>query len=284
MGEGPGRNDVSARSDEIDTDELEQQRAPRAAGRRAQRLAARRRALKRRRWLLLGAVGLLILVFSMCGRGGPTSASGDLQTLLLISHPPRAGAPASSVTLLAAGPQGSASVLFLPVGTLIELPGRGLDRLAMAYRHGGAPMVETAVENLLGIEIDHTSALSDPGLPGLLGRTGGLQIDLPQPLVEQPVDELTTVARQELVFRTLLSALKDRRARAATLAESAPQLGADADWLGELFAQLADAAADGRVAYTLLPVKAPSGQGLSTGGLYQVDEVALSAMVRRSLR
>jgi hypothetical protein len=271
---------ASPRPDEIDTEELEQLNTPgqlstpRATGRRSQRMAARRRARERRQLLMLVVAGLLLALLT-CERIGSSAGRGTEETLLLISHPSGTGVSASSVTLLVVGPQEHASVLFLPVSMVMELPGFGLNRLATAYRYGGAPLVETTVESLLGIDVDHTSALEDPGLPGLFRRIDGLQIDLPRPLVTQPVEELAFIARQESAFRTLLSALKDRRTRAAALAESASQLGVEPDWLGKLFARLADAAADGRVVYTLLPVHMPDGRGS-----YQVDENALRTVMQ----
>ncbi len=251
---------------------------PRTAGRRARRLAARRRSRRRRQLGTVAAASLLVVTLWVADRGA-SSASDPGQTLLLVSRPPGSGVPASSVTLLAAGvTDGDATVLFLPVGTLMELPGLGLDRLAMAYQYGGASLVEATVENAIGIDIDHTSVLEDPGLPGLLEGEGRLRRELPETGARQGESELAVLARSELAFRAVLEALEDEGIREGVIAGGAGELGIDPEWVAGLFSRLAEASADKRVSFTLLPVQRPGDEGA-----YQLEREGLTTLVQRSL-
>ncbi|MGH8933313.1 MAG: LCP family protein [Egibacteraceae bacterium] len=251
---------------------------PRTAGRRARRMAARRRSRRRRQLGTVVAASLLVVTLWAQDRGAP-SVSDPGQTLLLVSRPPGSGVPASSVTLLAVGAtDGEATVLFLPVGTLMELPGLGLDRLAMAYQYGGASLVEATVENAFGIDVDYTSVLEDPGLPGLLGRTGKLQLELPEPLATPGESELAVLARAELAFRAVLEALEEKGIRDGVIADGAPYLGIDPEWVASLFSRLAEASADKRVSFTLLPVQKQGDEGA-----YQLERDGLTTLVQRSL-
>jgi len=211
---------------------------------------------------------------------GPSgsAASDDTQTLLLIGRPPGVGVPATSLTLLAGTADGGATVLFLPVGTVMELPGLGQDRLAMAYRYGGAALVEATIENTMRIDVDHTSVLEDSGLPGLVRGVEQARIDLPEPLVQQGEPELASLARSESVFRALLASLEDRHTREAVIEGGAPRLGIDPVWVASLFARLAEASTDKRVHFTLLPVRP-----LANQESYELQREAVRTLVERSL-
>jgi hypothetical protein len=210
---------------------------------------------------------------------GPAGQPGQ-HTLLLVRHP-TAGGLANGATLLAAGPGDAAAVvLFIPVGTLADVPGFGLDRLDLAHQYGGAPLVAASVENALGIDIDHVAAVSDSGLAAWLGRLGGLELAVPERLVERAADgsavvrfepgeqfldgrhlaefwgfrarnedELATFSRQQLVLTRLLAVLAEQPEHADELvAGSLPfDSTADPEWLGGLLSALAEAHADGRV-------------------------------------
>ena len=211
----------------------------------------------------------------------------EQDTLLLLREGPD-GAPARGVTLVATSPDSDeALVLFLPVGTLVDIPGFGLDQLGLAAQYGEAALVEASVENLLGIDIDHVAGVSDSGLAALLARTGGLQLEVPDQLVartdggaaevrfepgEQFLDgerlveywsfvqrgesELDSLARQQLVWQALVRAVQDPDVLEALVADGAAPLdtSADAAFLESMFTRLATAADAQTLRFDLLPV------------------------------
>ncbi|HWB72064.1 MAG TPA: LCP family protein, partial [Egibacteraceae bacterium] len=237
-------------------------------------------------------------------------------TLLLVRHSQDPGG-ATGVTLLAASPGDARSlVLFVPIGTLVEVPGFGLDRLGLAYQYGGPALVEASLENALGIAIDHTAAVSDSGLAALLGRVGGLELAVPERLVlragdgaamvrfepggqfldgprlaeywgfvQRGEDELASFSRQQLVWERLLAAAAaDPTVVERLLAGGAPQLETDAEtvWLQSLLAGLAQAQASDRLSFTLLPVQpfgAAGSVATADAASFRLDEQAAAELV-----
>jgi polyisoprenyl-teichoic acid--peptidoglycan teichoic acid transferase len=205
----------------------------------------------------------------------------------------------------------------VPVGTLLEVPGLGLDRLRQAHQYGGAALAEAAVSNALGIEIDHTATVSASGLAAWLERIGGLTVSVPDRLVRRDEDgsasvrfepgtqfldgprlaelwafrgreedELATFPRQQLLWRELLTHLAEDPDRVTALVgDGAPQLDTDAepDWLDRLFTELAVAHRDGRLAFSLLPVEPFGGEGPDGTATYRLREAETAALVEARL-
>ena len=64
-----------------------------------------------------------------------------------------------------------ASMFSLPRDTRVAIEGHGHDKINHAMSYGGIPLVESSVENLLGIEIDHyVKALCEPALFAVCNR------------------------------------------------------------------------------------------------------------------
>ena len=292
-------------------------------GRQARREAERRR---RRRMLALGGVTVALLAVAavmvprLAGDGDPSreqptasaSPRPDQRTLLLVRAPVETG-PAKGVTLFAAGPEpGQGAVLFLPVGTLMDVPGHGLERLGAAYQYGGAALVQATIENTLGVSLDHAASVSDAGLAALLGRIGTVELDVPERLVARDedgspslrfaagpqhldgprlveylsfrraaADELSSFARQEQVWQAVFGALDGEERLQALAGDGAPQLDttAPAAWLRALFADLAVpvAGADG-LTQALLPVEPLGGAAPDGGSTYQLDDDAAAQL------
>lgn len=297
---------------------------------REQRRRVRRRLIGRA--LLgvaaLGVVGLatgatLALVGFVGGQGsGPadeepagarTGAGGShAQDTLLLVRTGDDGRSADSVTLFAVDGDGSASVVLIPTGALVDVPGVGLDRLGLAGQYGGPALVQASVENLLGIAVDQVAAVDTAGLGAWLDRLDGLDVTVPDEVVVRGEDgahtarfaagpqtldgpeaaeyasfvgadgdELEVIARQRRVLAALLGALDDSSARRALTgngdAEPWP-LDTDADpgWVERLLAGAADAYATDAARVALLPVERVGGQGPEGRATYRPrdDEVA----------
>ena len=292
---------------------------PPTGGRRAARRARERRRRLHRR-VALGLAGLVVGVAALLATlllagqmtdpavapyaGADTAGAPPQQSLLLVQER-GGGGSAVTATLLAASADGSGFVLFLPVGTLVDIPGVGLDRLGLALQYGGPELVQSTVENLLGVRVDHVAAVSDAGLAAWLDRVGSLEVDVPGRLVQrlddgtaqvrfepgsQPLDgqrlaelwafrergeeELDALPRQQRVLDALFTTAGASEAREALLAGGAPQLqtAAEEAWLGELFATFATARDEERLRFSVLPVEPFGGDGPGGGATYRLRD------------
>lgn len=300
--------------------------APPAGGRRVARLTARRQR-RARRWTAVTAVAVVALAVAatatllQVGAPGPATAPrGGLEavtvptqhSLLLVRHDGDQR-PATAVTLLAAGPGGvPAHVLFLPVGTLVDIPGVGLDRLGNAYQYGGTELLVASVENALGIAVDHAAAVDDAAFAGFLERAGPVQVEVPARLARHGEDGATDVRfqpglqmltggrlaeywslrqdgepelevfprRQRVLEAVLAAGARDPAVREA-LVQGAGQLGADAEdaWVGDLLGRLVDAQAAGTLRFVVLPVEPFGGAGPEGDGTYRLREAEARELV-----
>lgn len=291
-----------------------------------------RRARQRRRRRLQGAAALgagvavcAVVIVAAAWLGNEIRPPDDVaqstpqptptteQDTLLLIRQGREDGPAQGVTLLAATPaEDQGMVLFIPAGTLVDIPGFGLDRLGLAYQYGEAALVEASVENLLGIDIDHVASASSSSLAALLARTGGLELTLDERLVERSDDggaevrfepgeqfldgerlveywtfrqrgesELDTFPRQQQVWTQLLAAAQDDEVVEALVADGAAPLdtGADAKFLSSMFETLSAAQAADRLQFDLLPVSPFGGEDSSGGVTYRPTPAGVERLV-----
>jgi LCP family protein required for cell wall assembly len=221
------------------------------------------------------------------------------------------------MTLLAAGPEeGSGVVVFVPVGTLADIPGVGPDRLGNAQQYGGPVLAQATVENLLGITIDHVASVDPAGLGALLERTGGFTVEVPTRLVvrrpdgsavvrfeagEQFLDgprlaeywgfvaggedELASFARQQQVLGRLLVEIHDPEVLAAVFGDGAPQLDTTAGpaQVEDMFGMLATANAEEGLRMTLLPVEAFGGPGPEGASTFRPRPDGIAELVAADL-
>jgi anionic cell wall polymer biosynthesis LytR-Cps2A-Psr (LCP) family protein len=231
-----------------------------------------------------------------------TSPAVEQDTLLLVRET-REDGPAAGTTLLVSTPdENEGMILFIPAGTLVDIPGFGLDRLGLAYQYGGSALVEASVENVLGIDIDHVAAASSSSLAALLARTGGFELTLEERLVERADDgtaevrfepgeqfldgerlaeywsfrqsgesELDSFPRQQRVWSQLLRAATDPEVIEAMVADGATPLNttADTEFLTSLLSSLAAAQDGDRLQFDLLPVSPFGGEDASGGITYR---------------
>lgn len=154
----------------------------------------RRKRTMRRRVIGGAATGvpllvILIVLLSQIGGGGSpapapralgNAAEGGQVSYLLVGT--RAGdesGQADWLTVMAIDRSGLNPItLFIPASTLTEIPGYGYDSVGKAMALGRVPLQEIAVENMLGIQIDHTLLMPDSVLSRLVDRSGGVEVTI----------------------------------------------------------------------------------------------------------
>src|SRR5205814_3634079 len=87
---------------------------------------------------------------------------------------------AVSVTLLVANPSsGGGHVVFVPPGTMTEIPAFGLDGVGKALSLGGPSLLQITTENLLGVPLPPAVLASDADLTVFAQPAGPLNVNVP---------------------------------------------------------------------------------------------------------
>lgn len=197
--------------------------------------------------------------------------------------------------------------MFIPTSTLTEIPGYGYDSIGKAMALGRVPLQEIAVENMLGMQIDHTLLLPDSTLSRLVDRAGGVDVEVKNRLLAPRGDNLLVPVfepgRQHMDGRTAVKFLQylgqneDELARFTRAQQVWEALytrfaGSDASKLGEIwsafggslitdappadvgafFAAFAGAGAEAR-SYVPLPVEAVGSGGSEDAFRVKQDEL-----------
>jgi LytR cell envelope-related transcriptional attenuator len=267
----------------------------------------RRRAASRRRWLVMvPSILAVLIVVAVIGaqlrsgapapartssRGAPAPAPPRVPTLLL-AHVAGNGQVdlAAVVGVTRNGRDGS--ILAIPTLTQAETPSLDFQVLADLRSLGSTTLLQTTIENLLGVRIDATEVFDDARLTDVIGAAGPLTVDLNGEtevggtttrvfssgtqrvnpgdavalLTQRPAtDEIDHMVTVQAVFEGWLAALRDQSAASASVAK-VPAL-----------ATLV-AAARASTDFSELPVDSISG---GPGERYQVREDALGPAIQQ---
>jgi LCP family protein required for cell wall assembly len=88
---------------------------------------------------------------------------------------------ADTLMLIRAG-GGAFRKLSIPRDTYAEIPGQSPQKINGAYAYGGAAEQIKAVENFLGIQIDHVAIVDFTGFEKLIDAVGGVEVNVPHKL------------------------------------------------------------------------------------------------------
>jgi len=88
---------------------------------------------------------------------------------------------ADTLMLIRAG-GGAFRKLSIPSDAFAEIPGHAPTKINAAFAFGGAALQIRAVEQFLGIEIDHIAIVDFSGFEDLIDAVGGVEVDVPEKL------------------------------------------------------------------------------------------------------
>jgi len=86
---------------------------------------------------------------------------------------------ADTLMLIRAG-GGAFRKLSIPRDSYAEIPGQSPQKINAAYAFGGAAAQIEAIEDFLGIEVDHVAIVDFTGFEDLIDAVGGVKVDVPQ--------------------------------------------------------------------------------------------------------
>ena len=93
-----------------------------------------------------------------------------------------AGARGDVIMLIKLYPgDGHVQILSLPRDLLVEIPGKGTDRINAAYAVGGAPLMVRTVKQVTGLPVHHYIEVDFVGFKSLVDDIGGVYLDFPFP-------------------------------------------------------------------------------------------------------
>jgi LCP family protein required for cell wall assembly len=99
-----------------------------------------------------------------------------------------------SDTIMVAHRSGDGStfqVVSVPRDSYVDIPGRGLDKINAAFSYGGPDLLGRTVERLTGIRIDHVVVVDFQGFAGVTEAVGGVEVFLPDDIVDPRSGETT---------------------------------------------------------------------------------------------
>ncbi|CAA9535718.1 MAG: FIG00540805: hypothetical protein [uncultured Solirubrobacteraceae bacterium] len=87
------------------------------------------------------------------------------------------GQPSRSDTILLMRAGGGTSArLSIPRDTVVDIPGRGRDKINAAYAYGGPALAVRTIEQYLGIEINHLVEVNFENFPDFIDALGGVDV------------------------------------------------------------------------------------------------------------
>ncbi|WP_147062250.1 LCP family protein [Knoellia locipacati] len=102
------------------------------------------------------------------------------QNYLIIGSDARPGETASrsDVIVLVHVPEDKKAVqlIHFPRDLYVQIPGRKKDKINAAYAYGGAPLLVSTLQNLLGVKIDHVAKTDFEGFRNMTNAVGGVRV------------------------------------------------------------------------------------------------------------
>lgn len=70
----------------------------------------------------------------------------------------------------------SVQLIHFPRDLYVQIPGRKKDKINAAYAYGGAPLLVSTLQNLLGVKIDHVAKTDFEGFKSMTDAVGGVRV------------------------------------------------------------------------------------------------------------
>lgn len=101
---------------------------------------------------------------------GTGSTSGQRTDTIMLLHLPTSGRPA---------------LISVPRDSIVDIPGRGAERVNAAFAFGGAPLLVETLEANTGVAIDDYVQIGFGGFAGIVDALGGVEMCFDEPVVDE---------------------------------------------------------------------------------------------------
>jgi LCP family protein required for cell wall assembly len=89
-----------------------------------------------------------------------------------------------SIMLVRTDPtRGRTAFLSIPRDLRVDVPGRGTAKINAAYQLGGAPLAIRTIKSYTGLRVNHVVVVDFENFVQLVDALGGIQIDVPEPII-----------------------------------------------------------------------------------------------------
>ena len=78
--------------------------------------------------------------------------------------------------------------LSIPRDLQVEIPGYGTSKINAANQVGGPALTLATIKNLIGLPVDHVVVVDFDGFKELIDAIGGIQVDVPKPILSNKFD------------------------------------------------------------------------------------------------
>ncbi|UCZ52708.1 LCP family protein [Bacillus shivajii] len=85
--------------------------------------------------------------------------------------------------------EGTVKLLNIPRDSLVEIPGRGQDKINHAHAFGGIDLTIDTVENLLNVPVDYFVTLNFTAFMEIINTLGGVEVDVPFSFTEMDSED-----------------------------------------------------------------------------------------------
>lgn len=75
------------------------------------------------------------------------------------------------------------TLIHFPRDLYVSIPGKGKNKLNAAYAFGGAPLLVSTMQNMLGVRVDHVAMLGFEGFKSMTDAVGGVEVNVAEPSV-----------------------------------------------------------------------------------------------------
>ncbi len=120
------------------------------------------------------------------------------------------GARADTIMLVHLPGSGDPTLMSIPRDSYVDIPGSGMNKINAAYSIGGPPLMVDTVEQSTGLRIDGYLEVGFDGFVDVVAAVEGVQMCLPDPVVEERSDLDLPAGCQELAGKDALNYVRMR--------------------------------------------------------------------------
>jgi len=120
------------------------------------------------------------------------------------------GSRADTIMLLHLPSGGEPTLVSIPRDSYVDIPGRGMNKINAAYSNGGPPLLVDTVEQSTDLPVDGYLEVGFDGFVDVVAAVGGVEMCLPEPVVEERSDLDLPAGCQDLEGKDALNYVRMR--------------------------------------------------------------------------